>query len=193
MRGPFANTVGRVRHIRHDHADRRLENIVATAAATSGIVIGTGATVFFSTGRGRPDVRPTVHVLLRNDNGTADGCPDIQHRRSDGRRLWRRWRGRWRWRHRTHRQPAPGPGQPSRLLSVAGPVANARRRTSVPPTAATATGGTRRTAVRHRTTDSSAVASSGRGKNRRKQREACFLYRFPTLRFLRFYPLLIPL
>lgn len=111
VRGPLANAVGRVRHIRHDHADRRVENVVQ---AVHGLLPE----------RRRPLLTATVDLLRDGVDRFADcvlrtAATDgpVQHPRSEHRRQRR---------HSAHRQLTCRTEQ-SDVPSVAGPIAGVFR------------------------------------------------------------------
>lgn len=111
VRGPLANSMGRVRHIRHDHADSRVKNI--------------GQAVHELQPKRRRPLFGTTVDLLRDGLGcsadrvlraTATDGP-VQHPRSEHRR--QRW-------HSAHRQLTRRSKQ-SDVPPVTGPVASVFR------------------------------------------------------------------
>jgi len=148
VRGPLANSVGRVRHIRHDHADCRVEN--------------NGQAVHELQPERRRSLFATTVDLLRDGLGcsadrvlraTATDGP-VQHPRSEHRR--QRW-------HSAHRQPTRRSEQ-SDVPPVTGPVASVFRY-------AAASANLSKTAVRHHPTDTAksrsrccSTTTSSRGK-----------------------------
>jgi len=105
VRGPLANAVGRVRHIRYDHADRRVENVGT-------VVHGLHPECH------RPLCATAVARYAKSVLRAAAATDGpVQHPGSEHRRQRR---------HRAHRQLTRRSKQPD-VSSVAGPVAHVIR------------------------------------------------------------------